>query len=599
MPRSKEFNYLTFLRELEREVAAGANQKLPEDRDGLQRSRKWFAGRFAGGLLEFAAGQLAKGERRIAKSLRIKAAEMRRVEQVTVASLRRLTELQDTYAFDHPPSWPPAVPIGQLVSRFVGHAIGLHSEDPETPLATHVTASFRETVAPALAWGLLTQVAQEPPGDKDESTATTQRRLAAGGPPAAGEAPYLRLVEGCLRTLGQKGAEWQVDPTAVTELRRAIGDEFAKLAADPIGAFPPELACHYGPRRGGSDRAHAVALAQRRSGTAAAFLRERIELLATARSPQLDAFRRLCATDLAAACGEAEAWLRADASHELAARGRLAAGRAYWLARQTYGQHDLAAAEWLDAPEEQDEAKPTAPVEWASKLTLQLLREAARAYRGQPELGALCLRFAAGYATNPRYHRATHVLARQQEVVEAYAAEPKARARLTDLFRARLAWQGQATLLPTKNREEVKAAAKHYQSAVSEAGRETDALDAEAPVQLFPELIAFLENYHDDSKGGEKLLEVVDYVVQQNYGVYFDVETERRLISAGLEQFKAWHTLAEKDLLARNNEVAFRLRAAKAQGRPTAKIILQYNMLTLGKVEFGYVPSKSERAKIV
>jgi hypothetical protein len=91
MPRSKYFNYLTFLRELEREVAAGANQKLPEDRDGL---------------LDFATGQ------------------MRHQEKLTLASIHKLTERQDTYDFDHPPSWPPVVSTGQLVSRFVGHAIG-------------------------------------------------------------------------------------------------------------------------------------------------------------------------------------------------------------------------------------------------------------------------------------------------------------------------------------------------------------------------------------------------------------------------------------------------------------------------------------------
>lgn len=610
MPRSKDFNYLTFLRELEREVAAGANQKLPEDRDGLQRARVWFGGRFAGGLLDFAAGQLAKGEQKIGKKLSIMADQMRHQEKLTLSSIHKLTELQDAYDFDHPPSWPPVVPTGQLVSRFVGHAIGLHSEDPEKALAVQVEASFRETAIPALAWGLLTQLTPLTPEDKAAAIKALLRRLEAieGAKPAPASVvvddagrlvalPYLRLVEGFARVLAQKGAEWQLGEEAVATLRRELRTEFARLADDASGAFPAVLAHHYGPQRAGSDRAHAVALAQRRSGNAAAFLRERIELLATARTPELDAFRRLCSTDLRAACREAQAWLVADASHELAIRGRLAAGRAYWLARQTYGQHDLAAAEWMDHPEAKDESKQPAPIEWASKLTLQLLREAARAYRGQDELRALCLRFAAGYATNPRYHRASAVLALQQELVEEYAREPKARGRLTDMFRARLAWQSQATLLPTKNREEVREAAKHYQSAVAEGGKPEEALDAEAPAQLFPELLAFLETYHDESKGGEKLLRVVDYVVQQNYGVYFDAVTERRLLEAGLKQFKAWHGLAEKDLLERNNEVGFRLRAAKAKGRPTAKIILQYNMHTLGKVEFGYKPSAAERAR--
>jgi len=619
-----ELNYLTLLRELEREVAAGANLKLPADRDGLQRARKWFKGRFSGGLLGFAASQLAKGEQRIAKKLYIKAEEMRHQETLTLRSLRKLSEAQDVYAFDHPPSWPPVVPTDQLVSRFVGHAIGLHSENPEADFAAQVEASFRETAVPALAWGLLTQLATLPAEDKDAATGALLRRLdqETGAKPDSAELiidaagrrialPYLRLTEGFLRLLTQKGAEWRISVEAAAKLRGQLRVEFAKLAADTNGAFPAVLALHYGPQRGGSDRAHAVALAQRRSQTSAAFLRERIELLATARAPELDPFRRLCATDLRAACQEAQAWLSADASGETADRGRLAAGRAYWLARQTFGKHELAAAEWLTAIVERtnDEGRvihqasadlapqELADIEWASKLTLQLLREAARAYRGRDDLRAICLRFAAGYATNPRYHRASAVLALQQVVVEEYAREPAARARLTDMFRARLAWQSQATLLPTKNRGEIRKAAGFYQSAVSGLGTPKDGLDAEAPVHLFPELLAFLETYHNESKGGEKLLHVIDYVVQQNYGVYFDAVTERQLIAAGLEQFKAWHAQIEDAMVRKNSEVGVRLRAEKEAGRPTSGIILQYCMETLGRIEYGYTPAKGERAK--
>ena len=177
MARPMELNYLTLLRELEREVAAGANLKLPADRDGLQRARKWFKGRFSGGLLGFAASQLAKGEQRIAKKLYIKAEEMRHQETLTLRSLRKLSEAQDVYAFDHPPSWPPVVPTDQLVSRFVGHAIGLHSENPEADFAAQVEASFHETAVPALAWGLLTQLATLPAEDKDAATDALLRRL--------------------------------------------------------------------------------------------------------------------------------------------------------------------------------------------------------------------------------------------------------------------------------------------------------------------------------------------------------------------------------------------------------------------------------------
>ena len=624
MKRNTDLNYLTFLRELEREVTAGANQKLPEDRDGLKRARKWFEGRFAGKLIAFAAGQLSKGEEKIGKALYIKADEMREQEKVTLSAIRKLTEIQDVYEFNHPPSWPPVVPVDQLVSRFVGHAIGLHSENPEAELATYIEASFRDTVIPALAWGLLTQLHHLPAEDKASAVSALARRLGsdAGAKVAPAKLtldasgrvaaiPYLRMAEGLIRLLGLKGAEWRISPEAIEGLRLALKSSFLELASGESGAFPAILSTHYGPQRGGSDRAHAVALAQRRTGAVSAFLRKRIELLETAKAAELDGFRRLCDADLYAACKEAQAWLSADASNEAADRGRLAAGRAYWLARQTFGRHDPAAAEWLAALVERtnEEGKiihrssvdlspqELEAIEWASKLTLQLLREAARAYRGQDELRALCLRFAAGYATNPRYHRASAVLSLQHVVVEEYARERKARARLTDMFRARIAWQSQATLLPTKNRSEVRKAASFYQSAVTEGGDPEDGLDAEAPVQLFPELLAFLETYHDESKGGEKLLRVIDYVVQQNYGIYFDAVTERRLIGEGIEQFKTWHSRIEKELMTHNADIALRLKAAKAAGQPTAGIVLQYCMETHGLTEFGYVSSKGERAK--
>ena len=624
MKRNTDLNYLTFLRELEREVTAGANQKLPDDRDGLKRARKWFEGRFAGKLFAFAAGQLSKGEEKIGQALSIRAEEMREQEKLTLSAIRKLTEIQDVYEFDHPPSWPPVVPVDQLVSRFVGHAIGLHSENPEAALATYIEASFRDTVIPALAWGLQTQLSHLPAEDKSSAVSALVRRLESDAEAKVAPTkltldtsgrvaaiPYLRIAEGLLRLLGLKGAEWRISPEAIAGLRLELKSSFLELVSDESGAFPAILATHYGPRRGGSDRAHAVALAQRRTGTAAAFLRQRIELLGTARAPELDDFRRLCGTDLRAACQEAQAWLSSDTSNETADRGRLAAGRAYWLARQTFGKHDLAAAEWLTALVEQTNEKgdvvrrssrELAPqeleaFELASKLTLQLLREAARKYRGQDELRALCLRFAAGYATNPRYHRASAVLALQQVVVEEYAREPKARARLTDMFRARIAWQSQATLLPTKNRAEIRQAASFYQSAVTEGGDPKDGLDAEAPVQLFPELLAFLETYHNESKGGEKLLRIIDYVVQQNYGIYFDAVTERGLLNDGIEQFKAWHSRIEKGLMERNTDIALRLKTAKSKGEPTTSIILQYCMKTLGRTEFGYELSKEEPAK--
>jgi hypothetical protein len=66
-------------------------------------------------------------------------------------------------------------------------------------------------------------------------------------------------------------------------------------------------------------------------------------------------------------------------------------------------------------------------------------------------------------------------------------------------------------------------------------------LDSEAPIHLFPELYVFLETFSDrSSAGSKKVLAVIDHVVQHNYGIYFDADIEKRLINAGIVQFRDW-----------------------------------------------------------
>ena len=92
-----------------------------------------------------------------------------------------------------------------------------------------------------------------------------------------------------------------------------------------------------------------------------------------------------------------------------------------------------------------------------------------------------------------------------------------------------------------KNSHEARNAARHYNSALDGAMSSEGGLDSEAHVHLFPELYVFLETFGDSgSAGGKKVLAVIDHVVQHNYGIYFDADVEKRLIKAGIDQFRGW-----------------------------------------------------------
>jgi hypothetical protein len=129
----------------------------------------------------------------------------------------------------------------------------------------------------------------------------------------------------------------------------------------------------------------------------------------------------------------------------------------------------------------------------------------------------------------------------QNELIKAYVKEDLHRPKVAEIFKARVAWQCQASSKGRKNTKEAQEAARHYNRALEGAMASKHGLDSEAPIHLFPELYVFLETFSDrSSAGSKKVLAVIDHVVQHNYGIYFDADIEKRLINAGIVQFRDW-----------------------------------------------------------
>lgn len=576
MPESNtDLTYLSVLRELEKEVARLAGKEAADPGATLTRTNNWFKGT-VGGLLSFATNRIAGGSKDIAKKLGVKEEAIKKSEEARLRHLSSWTQSHTRYEIGKPTAWPPLVPIGLTVERFVGTAIGLHSESPDEPFERHVHSSLADTVAPALAWGLWCQLRLLPEENRPEASAAIRasimdpleefkdpaRLTLKGAQERAAEVPYLRLLHGWFGILRQRKADWALKPETLREFKLELLQQFESYCSDPGAGLTELLLRHYGTTDQGSERARVVAMVHRRSPSSAAFLRSRLSLLSGAHLPELANFRSLLATSPKDAMDDAESLLAEDEARP-GNFGELACGRAYWLARFTYGKHES---------EGMLEAK-------ASSLTLRLLRSAAKSFNADEEKRTYCLRFAAGYATNPRYFRSELVLRSQNECVLEYIREPLHRPRLADMFKARVAWQCQASSKGRKNTQEAKEAARYYNRALDGAMPSAKGLDSEAPVHLFPEIYVFLSTFSDQSSAGsKKVLAVIDHVVQHNYGIYFDAEVEERLIKAGIAQFREWYEGNHGDISP--EEALKSLAEAKGQGDHQIHEILERKVRT-------------------
>lgn len=568
MPESNTtLTYLSILRELEKEVAKLAGKEAPSAGAILTRTNALFAGT-VGGLLSFATSKIADGKKGIAKKLGVKEQAIKKSEEVRLRHLSAWTQSHARYDIGRATPWPPLVPIGLSVEKFVGTVIGMHSESPGEPLEQVVCSSLKDTVAPALAWGLWCQLGTLPAECRSGAASAVVASIMRPSPPegdpsklelkgaqqTAVSVPYLRLVHGWVNILQQRKAKWCLPDPLILEFRQEIVSLLSLQQESPRKNSGEDEPCqsltdilfrNYGAGDHGSERARVIAMVRRRSPEGSAFLRNR-SLLEGANLPELANFRSLLQGNLKAAVEDAKESL--DASGPTKERfGQMACGRAYWLARMTFGRH---------------ESKGVIEAE-ASTLTLRLLQAAAKSFGGDPEKRTYCLRFAAGYASNPRYFRSDYVLQKQGECIDDYARAINHRPKLVEMFRARLSWQRQASGKGLKNSHEARNAARHYNSALDGAISTEGGLDSEAHVHLFPELYVFLETFGDSgSAGGKKVLAVIDHVVQHNFGIYFDADVEKRLIKAGIDQYQIWREAQDEEI----SEVAERRGLAEAKG---------------------------------
>jgi len=406
-----------------------------------------------------------------------------------------------------------------MVEKFSALAIGLQSEQQDRPFAEHVRDAFRAVVAPALTWGMMISLHELPEELKSTAQSSLSERLADGRHASLIEVPVgranhqkvkfatLRLVEAWFALFAGTGPCRMPDPM-IAELREELARRFREPLQKIDADIWQELCAFYVRTPAGSERARVVAMAG-----GAAFVRARLVLFEAATSGRIHDFRLKTEQRMDEAVRQTFACER-PAPTDRTDAGLEACGAAFWLARACFARH----------------GKPHEDT--ASERTVILLLRAALMLRNDADQMMTCLRYAAGFATNPRYARAEIVLDRQSELVELYARLPNSRQALCEQFRGRIAWQQwKAGDKSAKGR-----ALKHYMEALRRHDRDGEGLDSEGPVHFFPELVTLLQQA-DDGKRAEADLRTVDLITQRNYGIYFDIEKEAAALEAGLEAF--------------------------------------------------------------
>jgi hypothetical protein len=519
MAELQEFHYMSVLRGLELE-AGRLKGGAPESTSRQPVGRLMDV--FSQAKQKLAQVRVARGEK-ISLNLKFKRDNQLKTEQAIVENLRKLTE--DRQPTDESRrlagEWPPVIPASRMVERFTALAIGLHAENPRAPFSDNATAAFKTAVAPALAWGLMIRLYELPEQLREATQSKLVERLLDDRTPGAAEVslgdeghrkvrfPALRLVE-AWHKLFASGSPCPLSAVQIRALREDLAARFRLPLGELDTRLWQELGGLYISTLAGSDRARAVTQA---AGNAA-FVRDRLVLFSAAMKAEVQDFRLRTEHQLNGAVQQSFVCEQPDAPDREKA-GLEACGAAFWLARACFAKHGL--------PNE----------DAASARTLVLLLRAAVMLRHQPDWMATCVRYAAGFATNPRYTRSGVVLDFQTKLVDLYAKTPRARQALVEQFRGRIAWQQWKA-----GREDgAKARALlHYMKALELHDQGGDGLDSEGPVHFFPELVVLL-GQADDGKRAAEDLATVDFITQRNYGIYFDIKAEESAIVAGLKEY--------------------------------------------------------------
>ena len=537
-----DFHYLTILRELEKETTRLERRRKSSERGSAHRTSRVFRDLF--GEL---SGKVAGDD--ITLKLKASGEKLLETELASADLIRELTEGRPRFERVAAGDWPPVVPAARMVERFTALAIGLHSEDPSQPLSVHAAQAFKSAVLPALAWGLVSSLYELSEDLRAEAQAELAKLYAGPRKPHQDELKlnedervgflYLRMIEAWFNLL-DSGHPWGGEQTTLEEARRTLAGWLKRPLTELDTLLWESLGDHYTSQHVGAQRARVVSQA---GGHSAGFIRQRLQLFTAAADPKLRKFRLqtermlVKALDVKFAAEGLTPAKPEEAAHE-------ACGAAFWLARACFGKY-------ADGKNNREIG------EGASERVLALLLRSAVHLKQEAALQLTCVRYAAGFATNPRYVRSGLVFDNQERLVDLYAQMPGARRSLTHLFRGRIAWHDwKAGREPSP-----QAALGHYAAALKEFAHPEHGFDAEAPIHFFPELIVLLQQARKRKTREESTLRAADFITQRNYGIYFDIEAEERMIMAGLRQFTDFHTEVLEGLKGRGYAKAA-LRAA-------------------------------------
>jgi len=516
-----DFHYLTILRELEKEATRLHGRKKASERGQAHRTNRVFRDLF---------GELSPKVDGLDITLKLQASVklLLQTELASAGVIRELTEGRPQLERIAAGDWPPVVPAARMVERFTALTIGLHSEDPSQPLSVHAAQAFRSAVLPALGWGLVSSLYELPEHLRTAAQVALAALYSSKPEPHRTELllgdderlpfSYLRMVEAWFSLLGSE-APWGLKKEQLQAGRATLAQWMELSLTDLDTQLWSSLGEHYTGQIAGSQRARVVAQASSHSAGSAGFVRPRLQLFAAANDPKLRKFRVQTESMLAKAITVPFAAENLQPENPEAA-AREACGAAFWLARACFAKHVGDQTQNVNADR-------------ASERVLLLLLRAAALLKHDADLRLTCVRYAVGFATNPRYVRSGVVLDNQDRLIELYAKMPGARRSLLNLFRGRLAWQkGQGI-----RRSGLKLALNHYAAALKDHNHKEHGFDAEAPVHFFPELICVLNQAQKRKTREKSTLKAVDFITQRNYGIYFDIVKEEAMLAAGLKEF--------------------------------------------------------------
>ena len=519
--KDTEFNYLEVLRKLEISLKKRNHSKDIKltPKDGLSRAYPLFRDRL--NLISRATQRLSQGDKKIFNSLKLTADRLYGTESTILENINKLTSFQNTTSNNTKQIWPPIIPVGRMTECFVALTIGLQSENPDTNISDCIAVSFKETINSTLAWGIICNLNSQPSLQSESLLNTISEKITeiVKKPDYKLvheneniDLPYLKLVSAWFELL----KEYDLGDDKIIDLARNLSDLLKGSFDEIVKRLWAKLSTQYSPSIHATDRAKAVLHASRFSGNNhSAFINSRFVLLQAAQNKEATKFKSMIDSEFRIALQYADNFLKKAPSHDIASQ---ACGMAFWLAKKCYR-----AVGKIKTIEEDDYDR-------ASDLVISLLKYGYKNSTNSAEQGNLCLRYAAGFATNPRYWRSKNIILNQSELVSNYENDPLSRKCLVHSFKARVAWYNSI-----KEPSKLSECFDHYFKATNEWKDQKNGLDSEAPIHLFPEIAVLLLAQSKNQKSHENPLKIIDFILERQFGIYFDKDKEHDDIFRGLK----------------------------------------------------------------